>query len=209
MSYVFPFRRLCLAAGAVLLALTLAATAGAVDLTLTRKSTEADKVRICVGLDAQGVDVAGTQNDLRFDPTCAALDKADCVVSEHHGKTLHGSIPASDPTSFRSLVFALDNVDPMSEGEVYCCDFTIKNEGDGCCAVTMGRLGISDPQGVALDVRAVPERICLIGDSPPTAAAAEPPAAAPAAKSAPSWLWIAIVAVAVVGVLFFALRRAG
>lgn len=209
MPYVAFLRRLRPAAGVLLLALALVAPASAVDLTLTRKSTEAGKARVCVGLDAQGVEVAGTQNDLQFDTTCAALDKVDCVVSEHHGKTLHGSIPASQPNSFRSLVFALDNVDPMAEGEVYCCDFTIKGEGDGCCAVTMGRLGISDPQGVALDVRAVPERICLIGASPAPAAAAEPPPAPPAAKSAPSWLWIAILAVVVVGVLFFALRRAG
>ncbi len=194
--------------GAVLLALACATSAAAVDLTLERKSSDAGTARVCVGLDAKGVDVAGTQNDLRFDPTCATLDKAQCAASEHHSKTLHGSIPASDPTSFRSLVFALDNVDPMSEGEVYCCDFTVTGEGDGCCAVEMGRLGVSDPQGVALDVRAVPEKVCLVGDAPPAAAAAPQASSSTAPESSPSWLWIAILAVVVVGVLFLVLRKA-
>ncbi len=193
---------------AALLAVACAAPAFAVDLTMTKKSADEGKVRLCVGMDAGGVEVAGTQNDLRFDPTCASLEKTDCVASDNHSKTLHGSIPASDPTSFRSLVFALDNVDPMPEGEVYCCDFTVKGEGDGCCAVEMGRLGVSDPQGVALEVRAVPDKICLLGDAPAAAPAAAPTTAAAPAESTPSWLWIAILAAVVLGVIFFALRKA-
>ncbi len=212
MLNVFVPTKILSIAGVVMLSLACAASAATVDLTLERKSAAAGKARVCVGMDAKGVDVAGTQNDLRFDPSCASLVKTDCVASEHHGKTLHGSIPASDPTSFRSLVFALDNVDPMAEGEVYCCDFTIEGEGDGCCAVEMGRLGVSDPQGVALDVRAVPDQICLLGNAPPPAAAAAAPQAASSAASAdssPSWLWIAVFAAVVVGVLFLALRKAG
>ncbi len=194
-------------------ALAAVAPARAVELKLERRAADAEKARVCVSMDSKGVDVAGTQNDLNFDASCASLAQADCVASKHHNKPLHGSIPPNEPSTFRSLVFALDNVDPMADGEVYCCDFTVKGEGDGCCAVTMGRLGASDPQGVALDVTASPEKLCLVGDAPPAAAAA--PAAAPQvpgevpAESMPNWIWVVGLATVVLLILFFALRKAG
>lgn len=201
--------------GVAVLALAIAAPAVAVDLKLERRSSEDGKSRVCVVMDAQGATVAGTQNDINFDASCASLSQADCVASKHHGKPLHGSIPPSDPSTFRSLVFALDNVDPMAAGEVYCCDFTITGEGDGCCPVTLGRLGASDPTGVALDVTSSAERLCLIGDAPPPPAAADSPAERPVAaspapsSSSPNWLWVVGLAAVVLVVLFFALRRAG
>lgn len=200
-------------AAAGLVAVLLAATAAsAVELKLQRRDSEAGKARACVVMDTGGADVAGTQNDLRFDATCASLTQADCVASEHHGKPLHGSLPANEPATYRSLVFALDNVDPMKDGDVYCCDFTIKGEGDGCCAVEMTRVGLSDPQGVALDPVVKEDRICLLGEGQPAAVAVEfkeEPAAAASAGTTPSWLWVAIIAAAALAVLFFALRRAG
>jgi hypothetical protein len=202
---------LCAAA----LALAGVGSAAAVDLKLERRAADAGKARVCVTMDSKGADVAGTQNDISFDTSCASLAQTDCVASKHHGKPLHGSIPPHEPSTFRSLVFALDNVDPMNDGEVYCCDFSLKGEGDGCCAVSMGRLGASDPQGVALDVTASPERLCLIGDAPappagdPPAAAAAPAPDSAGAASSPNWLWVVGLAAAVLAVLFFALRKAG
>jgi len=199
---------------AAVLALATVGTAAAVDLKLERRAADAGKSRVCVTMDSKGVKVAGTQNDINFDTSCASLAQTDCVASKHHGKPLHGSVPPNEPSTFRSLVFALDNVDPMADGEVYCCDFTVKGEGDGCCAVTMGRLGASDPEGVALDVVASPERLCLLGDAPAPAAAAPAadPAPVPAAQSdstTPNWLWVIGLAVAVLVILFVALRKAG
>lgn len=209
-----PFRPLAYAAVASAATwLVMTGPAAAVDLKLERRSADGGKARVCVEMDAQGAIVAGTQNDIAFDSTCAKLVQSDCVASKHHGKPLHGSIPPADPSTFRSLVFALDNVDPMAEGEVYCCDFTVTNQGDGCCAVTIGRLGASDPTGVALDVTSSRERVCLVGDAPPPAAAGAPdaPAEAPAAapKQQANWLWVVGLAAVVLVVLFFALRRAG
>lgn len=212
--------RICstIAAAAVVIA-TAVHPAAAVDLKLERRSAEAGRARVCVVMDAKGETVAGTQNDIGFDPSCATLSQADCVASKHHGKPLHGSIPPSDPATYRSLVFALDNVDPMAEGEVYCCEFAVSSAADGCCAVTIGRLGASDPTGVALDATSSVERVCLIGDAPPPAAGVDPPGAAAAAPPAaaapaptpatPNWVWVVGLAAVVLVVLFFALRRAG
>ncbi len=187
-------------------------SAAAVDLKLERRSSPAGSARVCVTLDSKGADVAGTQNDLTFDSSCATLDPDKCVASEGHGKPLHGSIPANMPSTFRSLVFALDNVDPMVDGDVYCCDFALKEGGDACCAAELSGLGVSDPQGVALDVTAAPGRVCLAGDAgapaaPVAKSAPETQSPAPAA-SAPSWVWVVLFAAAVMAILFFALRKA-
>ncbi len=196
-------------AGAVLL--SSAVPALAVDFKLDRRSSDGDKVKVCVGLDSRGASVAGTQNDLVFDESCASLTQADCAASEHHGKPLHGSIPANETSTFRSLVFALDNVDPMKDGDVYCCDFTLRGSGDGCCAVEMTRLGVSDPQGVSLDFQAVPAKLCLTGEGQPAPAAAAVSEQAPAPQApaeGANWRWVVLLGVAVLAVLFFALRRA-
>ncbi len=200
------------ATAAVCLVLFSASIATAVELKLQRRDAEAGKGRVCVVMDSGGVDIAGTQNDLRFDSTCAGLEQANCVAAKQHGKPLHGSLPTNEPSTFRSLVFALDNVDPMTDGEVYCCDFTIKGEGDGCCQVEMTRVGISDPQGVALDATVKEDRVCLLGEGKAEAVEVDfqqpsPEPQEPASSS--SWLWVAIIAAAVLGILFFALRRAG
>lgn len=201
------------ATAAACLVLLYASIAAAVELKLQRRDAEAGKGRVCVVMDSGGVDIAGTQNDLRFDSTCAGLEQANCVAAKQHGKPLHGSLPTNEPSTFRSLVFALDNVDPMTDGDVYCCDFTIKGEGDGCCQVEMTRVGISDPQGVALDATVKEDRVCLLGEGKAEAVAADfqqaPAEPQEAAPSSSSWLWVAIIAAAVLGVLFFALRRAG
>ena len=128
-------------------------SAEAVDFKFDRRSVNGDKVKVCIALDSEGADVAGTQNDILFDEGCASLAQSDCVASKHHGKPLHGSIPANESSTFRSLVFALDNVDPMKDGDIYCCDFTVQGSGDGCCAVEVVRIGASDPQGISLETR--------------------------------------------------------
>jgi len=211
--FLIPPRRLVL--GAVLcLAISAVPALATVNLKLERRDSDAGRAKVCVSMDSAGVDVAGTQNEIHFDTSCAALVKKDCVASEHHGKPLHGSIPASDPSSFRSLVFALDNVDPMSDGEVYCCNFTLTDPGDGCCEVTMGGLGASDPTGVALEVTADPGKACLVAAAAAAAvdAAVDAPGAAEShggggGTSLPSWMWIALLGVGLLAVLFFALRK--
>ncbi len=178
----------------------------AITLKLERRDSQPGRANVCVVMESGSTEVAGTQNDILFDSSCASLTKADCVASEHHGKPLHGSVPADDPSSFRSLVFALDNVDPMSDGDVYCCNFQMTGD-DRCCLARMDRLGASDPKGVALDVEVDPGEICLTGApvNPEEAGAqATGPSSAPAA---PNWVWVAVLAALVVGVLFLALRR--
>jgi hypothetical protein len=200
------------ALGLALLGAT-AATAAAVDLKLERRAGTDGSPQVCVVLDAKGQVVAGTQNDLTWDAGCAKLEsEAQCVVSPHHKKPLHGSIPKNLNATFRSLVFALDNVDPMPDGDLYCCSFQVTGSSDSCCPVQISRVAVSDPEGNALDTVGVPEKVCLLGEGAPPAAAPAQQAAAPApaagGEAVPTWLWLVALGAVVFIVAFLILRRA-
>jgi hypothetical protein len=197
-------RSLATLAVAVLLGAPGAALA--VNLTMEATKSDAGAVRVCVGLDSTGQQVAGTQNDLVWDGSCAALKANSCAAVPDSKKPLHGNSPPSLQNTFRALVFALDNVDPIRDGALYCCDFEMTASPE-CCSVKFDRLGVSDPTGKALDVAAQPAQLCLnTGAAAPAAAA--PVAAAPAAAvTGTPWLWIGLIGAAVVVAVLLAARR--
>ena len=124
--------------------------ASAVFMTMDAAKTDAGAVKLCLGLDAGGQKVAGTQNDLIWDSSCANLKASSCAAVPESKKPLHGNMPANAPSTYRALVFALDNVDPIRDGPLYCCEFDLTGPGDGCCAVRLERLGASDSVGTAV-----------------------------------------------------------
>jgi hypothetical protein len=192
-----------------LAALALTVTpAGAVNLTMEATNGEGGTIRLCVGLDSAGQKVAGTQNDLVWDSSCASLKKESCAAVAESKKPLHGNMPPSVPNTYRALVFALDNVDPIRDGALYCCDFEITKKTD-CCSVKLDRLGASDPTGHAQATTGVPPQICLGGGPAAAAAADSAPAAQPAAsgEGGTPWLWIGLVAAAVVVAGLLATRK--
>jgi hypothetical protein len=191
------------------LALLLGAPASralGVYMTMDAAKTEAGPVHLCVGLDAGGQKVAGTQNDLIWDGACATLKPNSCAAVPDSKKPLHGNAPPNLQSTYRALVFALDNVDPIRDGRLYCCDFDITAAGDGCCAVRFERLGASDPVGNALPTTGNPDKLCLATGVAP-AAGAPPPAPGPAPGAGGGhWLWLLLIAVAVVLVAILVLR---
>lgn len=190
---------------AALIAVALAAPAAAVNLTMEATNADGGAVRVCVGLDSTGQQVAGTQNDLVWDGSCAALKRDSCAAVADANKPLHGNVPPNLSNTYRALVFALDNVDPIRDGALYCCDFEVTKQVD-CCRVTLERLGASDPVGNAQATTAVPAELCL-GGGVPAAAAQEPDAAPPAHADGTPWLWIGLIAAAVIVAALVASRR--
>ncbi len=82
-----------------LVACALAPPAGAVTLRANSSTVSApgDQAQICIALETEGSTVAGTQNDLEWDTSCASLpNKASCVVNEQHGKQLQSAMPKGD-----------------------------------------------------------------------------------------------------------------
>lgn len=170
-------------------------------MTMDASKTAAGSVKLCVGLDAGGQKVAGTQNDLIWDGSCANLKADSCAAVPDSKKPLHGNTPANAQSTYRALVFALDNVDPIRDGQLYCCEFELTGAGDGCCAVRLDRLGASDSVGTAISTSSNPEKLCLATGAAAAGGAPPPVAPAPGATANAGggrWLWVVLIAVAVV-----------
>ena len=186
-----------------------AGRAAAVFMTLNATKAEGG-VHVCVGVESGGQKVAGTQNDLIWDPSCASIKADSCAAVPDAKKPLHGNVVRDDPTRYRALVFALDNVDPMRDGPLYCCDFTLTGGGDSCCALRFDRLGVSDPVGGTLDVSGNPAQVCLATGAAPAGGAAPPAAQPPSATTTPQagnqWVWVVLIAIGVVVVAVLILR---
>ena len=198
---------LCSAVLAVTLLCVPASRAFAVYMTMDATKTPAGTVKLCIGLDAGGQKVAGTQNDLVWDGACSNLKANSCAAVPDSKKPLHGNAPTNLQSTYRALVFALDNVEPIRDGQLYCCEFELKGTADACCAVRLDRLGASDPVGTALTMTGNPEKLCLASGSPAPGGAPPPPAAVPAPGAGGGhWLWLVLIAVAVVLVAILVLR---
>lgn len=145
------------------LALLLAAPAwgASLDISSANVAQPGDVAEVCVTLDGEGQEVAGTQNDLVWDGTCATfLD--ECRVDPATGKVLHGRQQNSEDFRYRVLVLSLLDVDPIPDGGLYCCDFQVEAAAGSCCAVEVVNAGGSDPQGNALSLDAgSPARLCV------------------------------------------------
>jgi hypothetical protein len=104
-----------------------------------------------VWLETGGAQVAGTQNDLVWDGSCATLSRAsDCRVNPTTGKLLHGTILAAEDFRYRGLVLSLLDTEPIPDGQLYCCAFSVEATPGACCSVEVVNTGVSDPLGGAL-----------------------------------------------------------
>jgi len=92
-------------------------------------------VNLVATLRAAGAHVAGTQNDLTFDPvnvSMGASGKPSCRVNSAIGKGASAfslrpvGCQGNGCTSVRALVFSMDNTDPIPDGAVlYTCTLHI------------------------------------------------------------------------------------
>lgn len=198
-----------------------AAAAAATTLSISHNSAPAGaSVDMCVTLTGGERRIAGIQGNILLDARCANVirgsgDSAECTVgpaAAQSGKQLTtvigGPMCGNSPNCVRTLLLAFDNTDPIEDGTLFCCAFTIPTsapEGDcvfqfskvrggtgagqpifdidtrpGILSVSGGSRGSSRP-GSAVDGG-------LTGAPPVAAGGAEPaPPGAPAAgQSAPA-----------------------
>jgi hypothetical protein len=115
---------------------------------------------ISVTLQTGGARIAGTQNDITFDPRAVAIarkanGKPDCRANGGLGKegTAFNFLPRNCApgacTSVRALVLSLSNVDPIPNGSVlYTCTVAVAADAPpGAKALRLTRVGFSDPGG--------------------------------------------------------------
>lgn len=122
-------------------------------------------VSVAAKLASGGANIAGTQNDLVFDPkqiTVApnAKGKPDCAANRQLGKegTAFSFVPAgcrpgADCTGVRALVLSLSNVEAIPNGStLYTCRVRIAPTArPGAHEISAARVGFSNPSGQAID----------------------------------------------------------
>ena len=170
--------RTALPAIALLAALGTATASAEVRLDLSGATVAApgDTARVCVSLATGGQEVAGTQNDLVWDGTCATVpDDSACVATGSHGKDLQTRIQASEDFRLRALVLSLTDVDPIADGELYCCDVTIEAAPGACCDIAVVDAGASDSKGNAVPVSGSDAELCVAATGAPTPTATPRP----------------------------------
>jgi hypothetical protein len=113
---------------------------------------------ICVELTGSAGLVAGTQNDLVWDPACLAITDG-CESLRQDGKDVHTRLPY--PGRLRTLVFSMTDTNPIEDGVLYCCPYQVVALGPGgCCTVKLeGVLG-SDPAGTAIGMDGFAGQVC-------------------------------------------------
>jgi hypothetical protein len=114
---------------------------------------------VCVELVGGTGFVAGTQNDLGWDPGCMEINEP-CEANPQHGKGVYTGQRGGPP--LRTLVFSLTNTDPIDDGVLYCCPFHIASLRSGtCCAVRVQGAYASDSVGHGVVTEGVDGQICL------------------------------------------------
>ena len=127
-----------------------------------------DVADVCVDLDSGGAEVAGTQNDLVWDGSCATLsDASACRINPASGKELFGNVSHQPDFTYRAVVLSLADVDPIPDGELYCCAFEVDAPPGSCCAINVTNPAASDPSGRALlPISGNRAEVCVAGDVP-------------------------------------------
>ncbi|MFN8642769.1 MAG: hypothetical protein U0802_14365 [Candidatus Binatia bacterium] len=111
-------------------------------------------------LQSGGASIAGTQNDITFDPRAVAIvrkpnGKPDCRANAAIGKdaTAFTFLPQQCApgtcTTVRALVLSLSSVSPIPDGSVlYTCTVEAGTDAaPGAQALHLSRIGFSDPGG--------------------------------------------------------------
>jgi MYXO-CTERM domain-containing protein len=150
----------------------------------TTVANSGGRAEVCISLRSGGAEIAGTQNDLVWDGSCATLpDTHACAGSAGTGKELLGALnPQGRDFAYRALVLSLSDVNPIPDGTLYCCAFTVEADPGECCSIDVVNAGASDPLGNAISVTGVGGQVCVAGSaasgSPTPTATPDPSAAA-------------------------------
>jgi hypothetical protein len=127
----------------------------------TTVANPGDTKPVCIMIASNGNKVAGIQNNLSWDGTCATMtDPPNCYPIGSHGKQVKPDLAHQADFTVKVLVLALDNVDPIPDGPLYCCDFEGEADPGQCCPITVVGAAASDPSGGKLAAMGNAATIC-------------------------------------------------
>jgi MYXO-CTERM domain-containing protein len=153
-------------------------------------------VQIDVSMATSGVNIAGVQNDIIFDPALVNLAKSsDCVINAAIGpnqpgcdddpqtapcKTLQRNLAACPAAAgcpegsdgmmrFRAILLSTANVNTIPDGVLYTCTFKVTG-GTGTAVLENLNFGSSDPDGNAVTTNGCNGKVVIGGAPPPETA---------------------------------------
>jgi MYXO-CTERM domain-containing protein len=193
----------------------LALAAATLSASSATASAPGGSAQICVSLNTNGEEVAGTQNDIVWDGACATLpDESACFAAGSHGKQLQGKILDHRDFTYRALILSLSDVDPIDSGSLYCCSFVAEANPGECCDIGISGAGASDSRGIAVPANGTGGELCVASASGAATRTPSPTAtptiemifdhgpsgdgcqtAAPSSASRGWWLVIGVVAI--------------
>jgi hypothetical protein len=115
-------------------------------------SKPGQRAPVCISLETDGQEVAGTQNDLSWDGDCATLTQGSCKVAAP-GKELTSAFPPGSSFLIRAFVLAVDNLDPIRDGDLYCCNFISELTDAGFCPIRISNALGADSSGRAVQIQ--------------------------------------------------------
>jgi hypothetical protein len=132
--------------------------------------------------------IAGIQMDLSWDDSCATADMIAggafaCKSSPDAHRNVQTGQPHGLPSTLRALMFSITDPNPIPDGDLFCCSFTLATAPSRqCCDVAISGARGSTAMGKAvLDIVVRGGSLCStrpIGSAEPPLA--QPPALAPA-----------------------------
>lgn len=137
----------------------------------------------------QGVDIAGTQNDLFFDPNQIAVlenpdGDPDCAVNPQLAKEATafsfqppGCGAGGGCMGVRALVLSFSNVDPIPSGSrLYTCNVAISAgaQPGAVYALPCSQAGASSPEGGTIEIECEDGEIEVVGGAPVPAQTPDP-----------------------------------
>jgi hypothetical protein len=133
------------------------------------------QVSVSATLHTNGALVAGTQNDISFDPNAPIAANADgepdCVVNPDIAKdaTVFAFRPngcsGTTCTAIRAIVLATDNVDAIvADAVLYTCKVNVANDAAGFYPLTVTGLFLSDPDGAKVPDATGIDGAIIVGD---------------------------------------------
>ncbi len=137
------------------------------------------RVSVQVVLNTDGQEIAGTQNEISFDPAApiaaTASGRPDCRrnAAIDKGATSfsfrpNGCFESGTCTGVEAFVFALDNSDPIPTGSVlYTCDIAVGENADGTYALPCSNPLGSSPGGDAVSISCT-DGLVSVGGTVPT-----------------------------------------
>ena len=116
---------------------------------------------LCVTMSGGNGQVGGLQIDLTWDPACMTAQRAQgnaaqCTANAATGKSVQTSLMSD--SLMRVLFLSMSDQSPISDGQLFCCRFTMATaQGNPCCSVNTGNMILADARGVRLYVTDLPD----------------------------------------------------